>query len=259
MGEALSIRQDVDLSSCQTLDRSDELVHRGARSYTRHVLNRVAACGVQVGARHRCIDLHHEPKTFNPWQDATDCRCGHIRRAGEHAQFDTAVEAFEVFPHYPSARPDPRTDRGKHDPESRQVSEQRPSGRSGGELATFLASVGEPTTGVSAEADAARVAHHEQRRWFEQVKESLIGRIAVLWTYHQDLLMFQDSIDGAAALGRIDAHAPALGELLVNSACDDLAVSVIGDLASGLADLHRARVTALALLRGAVIGFDRRS
>lgn len=49
-----------------------------------------------------------------------------------------------------------------------------------GELATFRASVGEPTKGFSAEADAARAAHHEQRRWFEQVKESLIGRVAAL-------------------------------------------------------------------------------
>lgn len=87
MGEVLSIRQDVDLSGLM-LDRPDELVHRGARSVPRHVLNRVAACGVQVGARHRCIDLHHESKTYNPWHDAPYCRCGHIRWAGEHAQFD---------------------------------------------------------------------------------------------------------------------------------------------------------------------------
>ena len=126
-----------------------------------------------------------------------------------------------------------------------------------GELATFRASVGEPTRGVSAEADAARAAHHEQRRWFEQVKESLIGRVAALWTYHQDLLMLQDSVDGCAALGRIDAHAPALGELLVNSANDDLAASAIGDLATDLADLHQAREKALAQLRGDVTGFDR--
>ncbi|AII11116.1 hypothetical protein [Rhodococcus opacus] len=126
-----------------------------------------------------------------------------------------------------------------------------------GELATFRVSVGEPTTGVSAEADAARAAHHEQRRWFDQVKESLIGRVAALWTYHQDLLMLQDSIDGTAALGRIDAHAPALGELLVNSANDDLAASAIGDLATDVADLQQAREKALAQLRGDVNGFDR--
>ncbi|QSE87575.1 hypothetical protein JWS13_02580 (plasmid) [Rhodococcus pseudokoreensis] len=126
-----------------------------------------------------------------------------------------------------------------------------------GELATFRASVGEPASGVSAEADAARTAHHEQRRWFDQVKESLIRRVAALWTYHQDLLMLQDSIDGTAALGRIDAHAPALGELLVNSANDDLAASAIGDLATDLADLHQAREKALAQLRGDVTGFDR--
>ncbi|AWK76880.1 hypothetical protein CBI38_36485 (plasmid) [Rhodococcus oxybenzonivorans] len=128
-----------------------------------------------------------------------------------------------------------------------------------GELATFRVSGGEPTTGVSAEADAARASHHEQRRWFEQVKESLIGRVAALWTLHQDLLMLQDSTDGTAALGRIDAHAPALGELLVNSANDDLETSAIGDLANDLVDLHQAREAALAQLRGDVAGYDRRS
>lgn len=130
MGEVLSIHQDVDLSSGQAHHRPGELVHRGARSYTRHVLNWVAACGVQVGARHRCIDLHYEPKTYNPWQDATYCGCSHMRWAGEHAQFDTAVEAFEVFPRHPSRRPDPRTYPGKNAPEPWQVSEQRPIGRS---------------------------------------------------------------------------------------------------------------------------------
>lgn len=128
-----------------------------------------------------------------------------------------------------------------------------------GELATFRVSVGEPTAGVSAEADAARASHHGQRWWFVQVKESLIGRVAALWTYHQDLLMLQDSIDGTAALGRIDDHAPALGELLVNSADDDLAMSAIGDLANDLVDLQQAREAALAQLRGDVTGFDRRS
>ena len=130
MGEVLSIHQDVDLSSGPADHRTDKRVHSGARSYTRHVLSRLAVCGVQVGARHRCIDLHHEPKTYNPWQDATYCRCGHIRWAGEHAQCDTAVEAFEGFPHHPSGRPDPRTYPGKNDTESRHVSEQRSIGRS---------------------------------------------------------------------------------------------------------------------------------
>ncbi|MBO8150727.1 hypothetical protein HYG77_35845 (plasmid) [Rhodococcus sp. ZPP] len=129
MGEVLSIHQDVDLSSGHAHHRPDALVHRG-RSYTRHVLKRVAACGVQVGERHRCIDLHHERQTYNPGQDATYCRCGHIRWAGEHAQFDTAVEPFEVFPHHPSGRPDPRTYPGKMDTEPRQVSDKRPIGRS---------------------------------------------------------------------------------------------------------------------------------
>lgn len=128
-----------------------------------------------------------------------------------------------------------------------------------GELATFRASVGEPPRGVGAEADAARAAHHAQRRWFEQVTESFIGRVAALWRYHQDLLLLQDSIDGTAALGRIDSREPALGELLVDSAHDDLAASAIDDLATDLADLHQARGKALAQLRGDVTGFDRRS
>ncbi|OUS91881.1 hypothetical protein CA951_31335 [Rhodococcus sp. NCIMB 12038] len=130
MGEVLSSHQDVDLSSGQEHHLADELVHRGARSSTRHVLNRLAGCGVQVEVRNRCIDLHHEPRTYNPWQDATYCRCGHIRWAGEHAQCDTAVATFEVFPPHPSRRPDPRTYPGKNDTESRQVSEQRSIGRS---------------------------------------------------------------------------------------------------------------------------------
>ena len=129
MGEVLSSHQDA-LSSGQAYHRPDELVHRGAWSYLRHVLHRVAVCGAQVGARLRRIDLQYEPRTDTPWHGVTFGRCGHIRCAGEHAQCDTAAPAFEVFPRYPSGRPGPRTYSGKVDTESVQVSEQRPIGRS---------------------------------------------------------------------------------------------------------------------------------
>ncbi|MEU2557394.1 hypothetical protein ABZ589_38070, partial [Streptomyces sp. NPDC013313] len=72
------------------------------------------------------------------------------------------------------------------------------------------------------------------------------------------LLELQESITAGESLDRIHDGDRTIEGLLVNSAGDDVAASAIGQLATDLTDLRRARESALAELRGELYEFEER-
>ncbi len=127
-----------------------------------------------------------------------------------------------------------------------------------GELATVRATLGTPAAGSSPQALAAREAHLVSSRWLGRVERSLLTRVAALWSYRRHLLELQESITAGESLDRIHDGDRTIEGLLVNSAGDDLAASAIGQLATDLTDLRRARESALAELRGELYEFEER-
>ncbi|SLG39659.1 Uncharacterised protein [Mycobacteroides abscessus subsp. abscessus] len=70
---------------------------RNAASLTvvRRLYNLGPRTGRDIETRYRCVELRHEPHTYNPLADKTWCRCGRVIRSGDVAVAPTRYEREE--------------------------------------------------------------------------------------------------------------------------------------------------------------------